>query len=606
MSCCVGGGGHMRKDLLYLVSTFPRGDRLRLGLYVVAQFFVSSMDLLGLAAVLPLMNVLLGADMSTGYLRVLSDILGRPDRTQFVVLMAVLMVIAFAVKAVLSLLIQWWSVGLVVRLQVLSSSRILGSFLSEDYLSYRSRDIGELMRTVEGAAGDAHGKVLGGILNLVASAISILMAIGLIVAVMPVPALVAIAYFAIVVFIIQQYLARRNRQAGHDAMVAAHRRSLALVDAVGGFREIRMHGAEAHFVAAYDRANAVQGLASRRANFYSQLPKYLLEVLGMGGIALLIAVVALSNEGSSAVPTLSLFVAATLKLLPTMSALTATIGTIRNGAPGLAITVDALKRRPALPRYGRSDAPRPQHPEPIVISDISFRYPDGPSNVLSSINLTIPPGTSLALCGQSGSGKTTLVDIILGLIDADHGDVTYGSQPVAQIADSWPDIVAYVPQDVFILHGSLAANVAFGESPDEWNTDRIHDALERAQLGELVAALPNGIDAELGEGGSRISGGQRQRVGIARALYRDSRVIVLDEATSALDNETEDRIASTIRSLAGQITTIIVAHRLSTVLHVDQLAYLEDGRVAGLGTFAEVRDSAVGFARLVALGRLDA
>ncbi|MBS1699351.1 MAG: ABC transporter ATP-binding protein [Actinobacteria bacterium] len=572
----------------------------------MVQFLVSLMDLVGLAAVLPLMNVLLGADLSTGYLSVLSGLLGHPDRTQFVILMAAFMVGAFLLKAVLSLIIQWWSTGLVVKLQVRTSSRILRAFMGEDYLAHRHRDTGEIVRTVESATADAHGKVLGGVLSLIAAGLSILMAVAIIVIVMPLPAIGAIVYFGLVVFVMQRLLAGRNRRAGLEAMASAHQRSIALLDAIFGFRELRIHGAESHFIDAYDRANEVQGLASRRANFYTQLPKYLFEAVAMGGIALLLTLVALSSNGSSAIPALSLFVAATLRVLPTMAALTATLGIIRNGTPGLAIVAEALKQLPASRRHEDSREALPELPAEIVIENLSFRYPDGIQDVLADIDVTIAPGTSLALCGASGSGKTTLVDIILGLIDVENGVVTYGGTPVAQAGDAWTETIAYVPQDVFLLNDTLAANVAFGESADERDEARIQDALERAQLGDLVAVLPDGIDSKIGERGARISGGQRQRVGIARALYRRPQVIVFDEATSALDNETEERIASTIRGLAGKITTIIVAHRLSTVRHVDQLVYLEDGRVAGRGTFTEVRDSAPGFARLVELGRLDA
>ncbi|MBN9157269.1 ABC transporter ATP-binding protein [Microbacterium sp.] len=596
----------MRSDLWYLIQSFPARDRLLLGLYVVLQFFVSLMDLVGLAAVLPLMNVLLGADMSTGYLGVISGLLGHPGRTQFVIILAAFMVLAFALKAVLSLAIQWWSLGLVLRLQVRTSSRMLGAFLNEDYLTHRQRDVAELSRTVDAAATDAHNKVLGGVLSLIASGLSIVMALALVIAVMPLPALAAIAYFGIAVFVMQQVLSHRNQRAGHDALVSARLKSLALIDAMHGFREVRTHGAVAHFVEAFDEANRAQGLASRRANFYSQMPRYLLEAVGMGGIALLIALVTLSGQSTEAVATLSLFIAATLKMLPLMSSLTATFGFIRNGTPGLAITVETLRRLPAAHESVTAAKRAPlARAETITVDRMSFRYPDGRSDVLSDIDFSIPPGSSLALCGQSGSGKTTLVDIILGLITTDRGVVSYGSTPVSEMGDSWTDIVAYVPQDVFLLHDTLAANVAFGQDPADRDVARIHDALARAQLTELVAALPYGIDSELGDRGSKISGGQRQRVGIARALYRSPQVIVFDEATSALDNETEDRIAATIRGLSGEITTILVAHRLSSVRDVDQLLFLEHGRVAGRGTFTEVQSTTPGFARLVELGRLD-
>lgn len=597
----------MRADLTYLISTFPRGDRARLVLYVVVQFLVSLMDLVGLAAVLPLMNVLLGADLSAGYLGVLSNLLGNPDRTMFVVLLAAFMVVAFLLKAVLSLVIQWWSAGLVVKLQVRTSSRILRAFLGEDYLAHRKRDTGEIVRAVESATADAHGKVLGGVLSLIASGLSIFMAIAIIVIAMPLPALGAIAYFGLIVFAMQRFLSRRNRLAGHEAMVSAHMRSIALLDAIQGFRELRVHGVETHFIEAYDRANELQGLASRRANFYTQLPKYLLEAMAMGGIALLITLVALSSNGSSAIPVLSLFVAATLRVLPALSAFTATIGILRNGTPGLAIVTETLRRLPKAPDdvLAGKVLELAGAPAAIVVDHLSFRYPDGVQDVLADVTFTIPPGTSLALCGASGSGKTTLVDIILGLIGTETGAVTYGGTPVGKAGQAWTETIAYVPQDVFLLNDSLAANVAFGEAPAAWDARRIRGALDRAQLGDLVASLPDGIDTKIGERGSRISGGQRQRVGIARALYRNPQVIVFDEATSALDNETEERIASTIRDLAGRITTIIVAHRLSTVRHVDQLIYLENGQIAGRGTFAEVRASAPGFARMVELGRLD-
>lgn len=596
----------MRDDLRYLLGTFTRRDRVLLGLYVLAQFFISLTDLVGLAVILPLVNVLLGADLSTGYLGAISDALGDPSRAQLVVIMAFVMVLAFSLKAVLSLIIVWWSAGLVIRLQVRTASRILRSFLGEDYLTHRRRDIGELMRTVEGATADAHGKVLGGILQIIATGLSIAMILALVIAVMPVPALSAIAYFGVVVFLLQQFLARRNRAAGHDSLESGRRRSIALIDAMYGFREVRVQGALEYFVRAFDRANRAQGLASRRANFYSQMPRYLLEAVAMGGIAVLLTTVAFSSNASAVVPSLTLFVAATLKVLPTMSALTATIGIVRNGTPGLALTVETLKQIPVGPSIeGDASAPLPTAPLPIVVDDISFRYPDGSNDVLSHVSLTVPPGTSLALCGHSGSGKTTLVDIILGLIPADRGRVLYGGLPVSSFGDGWTDIVAYVPQNVFLLHGSLAANVAFGEAPDEWDLDRVRKALHAAQLDDLEASLPHGIDSELGEGGMRISGGQRQRVGIARALYRRPKVIVFDEATSALDNHTENEIAETIRALSGQVTTILVAHRLSTVRDVDQLIYLENGRIAGSGSFAEVASSSDGFARLVKLGRLD-
>jgi ABC-type multidrug transport system fused ATPase/permease subunit len=217
----------------------------------------------------------------------------------------------------------------------------------------------------------------------------------------------------------------------------------------------------------------------------------------------------------------------------------------------------------------------------------------------------VPHGTSLAIVGPSGAGKTTLVDLLLGVHIPTSGRVSVGGRPIQEFLAEWQTGVAMVPQDVFWIDDTLASNIAFGVPPDERDPERLASAVERAQLADLVASLPNGLDTPVGERGLRISGGQRQRVGIARALYGDPQLIMLDEATSALDNETEHRVASTIAALHGDVTLVVVAHRLSTVRHCDQLVFMQDGRIEGRGTFDEVRATNADFARLVELGSLD-
>ncbi len=167
---------------------------------------------------------------------------------------------------------------------------------------------------------------------------------------------------------------------------------------------------------------------------------------------------------------------------------------------------------------------------------------------------------------------------------------------------AWQRQLAVVPQEVTLLDTSIRENIAFDEDMDP---ERLRLAIERAQLDDLVADLPEGLDTAAGERGMRLSGGQRQRIGIARALYRNPSLLVLDEATSALDNETERRITDTIEGLHGVVTVVVVAHRLSTVRHCDRLVFMESGRVASCGTFEEVRAANPTFARLVQLGSLD-
>lgn len=598
-------------DLKFLVNTFDKKSRFLLIANSLAQFFLALMDLLGLAAIYPLMQVALGTNLNTGTLGDVHRLLGNQSKNSFALTLAALMAFSFIAKAVVASALTWWSVGLLTRLQTSTSRRLLERYMSEGYLEHRQRNTGEVIRTVGPAMQSAVQSVLGGCITALSSLMSVVLIAVLLLLVTPIPAICATLYFVVVVYVIQRILAPANRRAGETAQHTSWVMSKALIDAMQGFREANLHNAREFFVDQYDEGNLANAAAARRANFLSTMPKNLLELMTMLGLTILIVLSILWGNASSAMPVLSLFVASTIKILPLMVGLTATIGSIRYGRDGLHITVEALREADAEPTAHGATAVAPISNEPLpadadlAVSHVSFRYDTDSPWVLSDLTFDVPRGTSVAFCGPSGSGKTTLVDIILGLIPPTEGAVTYGGIRTDTRDPRWFDTVAYVPQDVYLVDDTLANNVAFGIAPEHQNRERIRECLERAELGDILAQLPEGIETEVGERGTRLSGGQKQRVGIARALYRDPTVIVFDEATSALDNVTEHKITKTINSLRGDITTVIVAHRLSTVRNVDRLAFLRNGHIEAFGTFDEVERESPAFARLVQLGRLD-
>lgn len=606
-------------ELRYLVSTFPRGTRGKLGLYAALQFVVSLLDLAGLAAVLPVMQVISGASLDAGYIGGIHRFVGEPERGPFAVMLCAAMVLAFLAKSIFALAVARWSFNVVARLQVLSATKLLHSYLTDSYLVQRRRDVGGVVRTVGAAAQAAHANVLGGVLGVFGQLLSISLIAGFLFVVAPGTTLGVIVYSLVAVTLVQQFLAPRNRRAGAAAQETAGQMSHALLEAIYGAREVRMHKAEQHFLDTYGEAATRNAAASRDANFYAQTPKYVLEFVTILGIAILLCSTALTGGSDEAMPTITLFVAAAVKLLPSLTALTATLGIIRFGIEGLHVTTKALRGLNEAPRkvsgragqHDAQEAPGPYQAASemrsgdLIVDDVRFRYPDGVDDVLKGVSFVVPEGSSLAVCGLSGSGKTTLVDIVLGLIEPISGQVSFDGLDIVAEHAQWLDRVAYVPQDVYLLAATLWENVAFGA--DEQSVDRaaVEAALRLAQLGELVDSLPGGIDAVVGFQGTQLSGGQKQRVGIARALYRRPQVLVLDEATSALDNETEDKISTVIRDLHGRITVILVAHRLSTVKHADCVMYLEDGRIVGSGSFEQLQTQSHAFARLVRLGRLE-
>ena len=222
----------------------------------------------------------------------------------------------------------------------------------------------------------------------------------------------------------------------------------------------------------------------------------------------------------------------------------------------------------------------------LAVKNISHYF--GSFCALNNVNFEIKEGDFTVLLGLNGAGKTTLVDVILGLLYPEGGEIMVDNVSIYKDIRSWQNLIGYIPQSIFLMDDTVEKNIAFGVPDHLIDGEKLNNAIKSAQLEELVEQLPNGIKTSVGERGVRLSGGQRQRIGIARALYHEREILVLDEATSALDNETEGLLNEAIKSLAGKKTLIIITHRLSTIEHCDNVYLLEKGRVSKSGSYQEV------------------
>lgn len=264
-------GKRFWSDLRYLVRTFPTGTNRRLAAYAVSQFFVSFLDLAGLAAVLPVIQVVMGASIDSGYIGDIHRLLDEPPRSTFVVELCALMVLAFGLKSALAMLISWWQAGFVARLQVVTGANLLSSYLNESYLVQRRRDVGRVVRTVGTFAAAAHSLVLGGVLSIFGQILSVTFVIVFLAFVAPVPTIAAVIYFGLVVLVLQRVLGVKNRAWGQVAQETAMFMNRAMLESIYAAREVRMHDAAGFFVANFRDAASTNGLASRSANF---LPKH--------------------------------------------------------------------------------------------------------------------------------------------------------------------------------------------------------------------------------------------------------------------------------------------------------------------------------------------
>lgn len=593
---------------------FPGDKKYKLFLAVLGLFVVSLLDMLGVALILPVIQLASGASTEAGYLSRISDFFGDPSRESLIIITVVSLVVAFVLKAILGLAIKWWISGFTALQQAATAVSLLRKYATEEYLTHRKRTTAGIIRTVNDAVIQTYAQFIVGILNAIGELFTILLLMGMLMVLMPMQAGIAFIYFGISAFLMQRILKKKNADLGSLSIEASRNMTVASLRTIQGFRENRVHGVTEREVHKYQKERLKAVYASRKQGFYQDLPKYLLEIIFVVGIALILLLFMASGNTQNAAYLL-VFAGACIRLLPSYVRLVSSIGLARVGRAGFNIVTDELSNLhmgekveffahdPDIGRYAHVNPT--VEPINVELKNVAFSYPGSSKHVLKNLNISIPYGTSTALVGGSGAGKTTIIDLVLGLIQPSQGQVIFSSGDGQQLgADDWSHKIGYVPQDIFLSGSTIAQEIAYGLKIDEIDMERVHRCIESAALIDVINELPGGMHTPIGENGSRLSGGQRQRLGIARALYRNPSILILDEATSALDNSTEHKITETIQQISKEITVVIVAHRLSTVRHVNQLVFLSEGEIVSHGTFQQVREDNADFAALVQLGQL--
>lgn len=591
--------------LRMLRDIFDRRMKISLVGAVLASVVIAVMDMLAISLILPLVDLAAGNSADSDAIRLVSGILGDPEPETLLRILAAAVVGLFILKDLGAIGYAWWLSGFKVFERVKLQNRMLRHFLASPYTFVSRRSSSELIRVINDAVTQVFGTVVFGLMGLVSNVISIVAIVVALAIAAPTPTLAVLAYFGLASLAYFTVIKPIAARAGGESARAARDSWGAAFAALGGIKEIKVRNSQAFFVDRFREA-AIRGAhAGRTAEILGGLPRYLLEILFILAVGVFLMLGSAEFAAGSTLGVLSLFVAAGFRVLPSITGLLGNLSNFRFGAPFLGILHTEVLAARQIEAVAEAPGPPLPFTRSLTLDDVSFRYPGGSHDVVSHASFTIPHGSSLALVGGSGAGKTTLADLILGLHDPGSGRILVDGVDIAGRKSRWQRQLGYVPQEIFFLDATLAENVAFDVPQDQIDPARLSRAIRQAQLEGLVAELPDGVHTILGERGSRLSGGQRQRVGIARALYREPGLLLLDEATAALDNETEHRITQAIAALHGEITVIIIAHRLSTVRHCDQLVFLKDGRIEAVGTFEEVRDSNADFAELVRLGTLD-
>jgi ABC-type multidrug transport system fused ATPase/permease subunit len=418
------------------------------------------------------------------------------------------------------------------------------------------------------------------------TALSLILSITiLMIAINPIGSIIAITFLFIFYTLVYFFNKKRTIENGVKIDLEVSRVIKAINDGIGGIRDIILGGTQKTFLDIHANADSNLRKLQGESLFISAFPRVGIEAVAMILIAIAGYLIARDAGMEVALPTLAIVVMAGQRLLPSLQQCYHSINSINSSSTALNKINNLLLKTKTNDLCINNLC----FNESIKIKKVGLRLGASENLVLNQVDLEISKGEIIGLIGKTGSGKSSLADIVMGLLFPTSGVVEIDSTVLsAHNINAWRAMVAHVPQSIFLANDSIANNIAFGVPHDEIDQDRLIRAIKYAQLTELVESLNGGTNAKIGERGAFLSGGQRQRIGIARALYKDSKILIFDEATSALDSETEMDIMNCIYSLGSNLTILIVAHRLSTLIGCNRIVELESGRVRAIGSYKDL------------------
>ena len=472
-------------------------------------------------------------------------------------------------------------------------NKVYRNLMLQDYEFFTHHRTANLSESFNRILNKVSTTVVSPMITIAGNALSVLVLLSGVVLVLGTPALLMfglmLGAYALASKLIIPYLRFATKQRVHYS----RRIHLLLMESLRSMRDVQLYSAERFFINRFASDGVVAKRYDRLTKLLPDVPRYVIEPAGITILFLVgLGPSVLSGDAVSvreAIPTLAAVLGTLLRISGPLQNTFRNINKLRGGLPEIQDALELLDLRPKRLNASAPGVPTPSGVMPrqfIQLRDVSFSYSGSEESVLSNVDLTIPVGSRIALVGRTGSGKTTLAHLLLGLFRPSSGDLTLDGLPLnEEELPAWQGNCALVPQDIRLLDASIRDNVAFGCDPEEIEDDQVWAALEAAQFDDVVSAMPYGLFTMIGENGIKLSGGQRQRLSLARAFYRDAKVLVLDEATSALDNKTEHDVMQALDLVGRRCTTIVIAHRLSTVRKCDRIYEIEDGRIKASGDF---------------------
>lgn len=559
----------MIKKINYVLN---RKQKITLLIVAVLVLIGAFLELLGVSAIMPLIDVVSDPNKihTNSYYKLVYNFLEFENENDFISFMVVAIVVIYVLKNIYMILMYDIQYRFTFNNQYNLSSQMMDCYMRQPYLFHVSTNISELYRNVTADTAMFFGAVLGIIQIATETCVCVLLGLFLFLVdkSITIGILCLLSCFLTIFFKLFKSESERLGNLSRDISTDMGKW---IRQSFEGIKEIKIMNRELVFEKRVNKYFTMNAVAQRKFNWINSLPKPVFEAACISALMGIILIKHMSGVSlSHLISTLSVFAVASFRLLPSFGRFAGLINTLNYNKAGVYSVYNDLVEIESLmddTKHIESSNDTYCACNSIVASNVWFKYPSIDEYVLENVSLRIEKNESVAFIGPSGSGKTTLADIILGILKPNCGSILVDGENIEDIMGTWHNSLGYIPQTIYLMDDTIRNNILFGV--EDKSDEQILKALEDAQLKQFVEDLPEGLNTYVGERGIRLSGGQRQRIGIARALYRNPKVLVLDEATSALDNDTESAVMDAINHLRGKKTMIIIAHRLSTIENCD-------------------------------------
>ena len=569
---------------------FDKKQKRQLVLLGFMIFIGGFLETLGVSTMIPVVTVLLTPEKVQEYIdkyEVLGNICTVFHITsvnQVAVSLLLFLMAVYVIKNLYLLFLVYRQNTFITQNRNNMISRVMAEFLNRPYEQYLGADIPTVFRITDSDIPQTFALMLA-VLSL-ASEVVVSCLIFLVLLIQNVKMTLFVMFvFGVLTLVIVKVLKPRLNRIGAKNQEIQSRIAKWRIQATYGLKDVKVLNREEFFVRNYYETGKVGANVARNYAVLNNTPRLLIETIFI--VSMLGYITIYINGGgdvSEMMTTIATFGVAAIRVLPSVNRINTYITEIAYATPSLNLVYENLQQgmktdAMLAERKANSQKEKLKLDDKIELNHISFHYPDSDKNIFTDAHMVVPRGKSVGIMGSSGAGKSTVVDILLGLLHAQEGQITCDGVDIFKNYESWLAQIGYIPQSIYLIDESIRENIAFGIDADKIDEKRIWEVLEEAQLKEFIEELPEGLDTTIGDRGIRLSGGQRQRIGIARALYHNPEILVFDEATSALDNETEAAVMEAVNSFHGKKTMVIIAHRLNTIEKCDIIYKVENEKI---------------------------